>query len=87
VAAARVQATSTDRNTSRRTRSTRPASSGHPSPFHVPAGTFGRALETVDWSPVEPQFERKYYVAGIGEVAERVTQGGHEHFALVSVTR
>jgi hypothetical protein len=36
---------------------------------------------------VEPQFEKKYYVKGIGEVAEQVTQGGHEHFELVRVTR
>jgi secreted repeat protein with Y-X4-D motif len=31
--------------------------------------------------------ERKYYAAGIGEVREQVTQGGHERFELVSVTR
>jgi hypothetical protein len=36
---------------------------------------------------VEPQFEKKVYVAGIGEVEERVTQGGKESFQLVSVTR
>jgi hypothetical protein len=53
---------------------------------HVPAGTFRRPLVTVEWSPVEPQYERKYYVAGLGEVMEQVTQGGHEQFQLVEVT-
>ena len=44
-------------------------------------------LTTVEWSPTEPQFERKTYVAGVGEIAEKVTQGGHEAFRLVSVTK
>jgi hypothetical protein len=52
----------------------------------VPYGTFTRSLVTLEWSPVEPQFERKYYVKGIGEVKEQVTQGGHESFELVRVT-
>jgi len=53
----------------------------------VPSGSYERSLATVEWSPVEPQLEKKWYVAGIGEVAERVVQGGHEGFRLVSVTR
>jgi hypothetical protein len=53
----------------------------------VPYGTYERPLVTVEWSPVEPQYERKYYAAGIGEIQEHVTQGGHERFELVSVTR
>jgi hypothetical protein len=53
---------------------------------HVPAGTFRRPLATIEWSPVEPQYERKVYVAGLGEVMEQVTQGGHEQFQLVKVT-
>jgi hypothetical protein len=52
----------------------------------VPHGSYRRTLATVEWSPVEPQLERKYYVAGLGEVAEQVVQGGHERFQLVSVT-
>jgi hypothetical protein len=36
---------------------------------------------------VEPQTERKYYAAGVGEVKERVVKGHHEAFELVSVTR
>jgi hypothetical protein len=51
----------------------------------VPAGTFRRPLTTIEWSPTEPQFEKKYYAAGVGEIAEKVTQGGHEQFQLVSV--
>ena len=53
----------------------------------VPAGTFRRVLVTDEWSPVEPQMERKYYVAGIGEIKEQVTAGGHEQFQLVRMTR
>jgi len=53
----------------------------------VPLGSFKRALVTLEWSPVEPQFEKKVYVAGIGEVEERVTQGGNERFQLATVTR
>lgn len=34
-----------------------------------------------------PQLEQKSYVAGIGEVEEHLTEGGNEHFELVSVTR
>jgi len=52
----------------------------------VPAGTFTRPLATIEWSPVEPQLEKKYYVAGLGEIREEVVQGGHEQFQLVKVT-
>jgi hypothetical protein len=54
--------------------------------LHVAAGTFSKALATIEWSPVEPQLEKKYYVAGLGEVREEVVAGGHEHFELVKVT-
>jgi hypothetical protein len=30
--------------------------------------------------------ERKSYVAGVGEIEEHVTEGGKEHYELVSVT-
>jgi hypothetical protein len=56
-------------------------------PVRVPAGSFRRVLVTIEWSPVEPQLEKKFYVAGIGEVKEAVVQGGHEQFALAKVTR
>jgi hypothetical protein len=52
----------------------------------VPSGTYERSLATVEWSPVEPQLEKKWYAAGIGEIREQVVQGGHEGFKLVSVT-
>jgi hypothetical protein len=53
----------------------------------VPAGTFRHVLTTVEWSPVEPQLEKKYYVAGLGEIKEEVVAGGNERFQLVKVTR
>ena len=52
----------------------------------VPYGTFMRPLVTVEWSPVEPQLEKKVYAAGLGEVKEQVIAGGHEQFELVGVT-
>ncbi|HET6643641.1 MAG TPA: hypothetical protein VFG93_10225 [Gaiellaceae bacterium] len=60
---------------------------GRSATVKVPYGSFKRSLLTVEWSPVEPQLEQKSYVAGIGEVAEHVIQGGHERFQLVSVRR
>ena len=55
--------------------------------MQVPYGTFKGALVTSEFSPLEPQTERKYYVAGIGEIMERVVKGHHEQFQLVSVTK
>jgi hypothetical protein len=52
----------------------------------VAAGNFDRVLVTDEWSPVEPQMERKSYVAGLGEIEEHLTEGGKEHYELVSVT-
>jgi hypothetical protein len=52
----------------------------------VPYGRYQRPLTTVEWSPVEPQLEQKYYAPGIGEIEEQVIQGGHERFQLVAVT-
>jgi hypothetical protein len=49
-------------------------------------GTFKRLLVTSEFSPLEPQTERKYYAPGVGEIAERVVKGHHEEFELVSVT-
>jgi len=53
----------------------------------VPFGSFRRVLVTSEFSPAEPQTERKYYARGVGEIAERVVKGQHEEFKLVSVTR
>jgi len=52
----------------------------------VPSGRYERSLATVEWSPVEPQLEKKWYAAGVGEIREQVVQGGHEAFQLVAVT-
>lgn len=52
----------------------------------VPAGIYERTLSTIEWSPVEPQLEKKYYAAGVGEIAEQVVAGGHERFELVRVS-
>jgi hypothetical protein len=52
----------------------------------VPYGSFKHPLVTSEFSPLEPQTERKYYVAGLGEVAEKVVKGHHEEFKLVKVT-
>jgi hypothetical protein len=49
--------------------------------------TYRHVLVTIEWSPVEPQLEKKWYAAGIGEIQEQVVAGGHERFQLVSVTR
>jgi hypothetical protein len=43
---------------------------GRSATVRVPDGS-SSALVTVEWSPVEPQLERKLYVRGIGEVEER----------------
>jgi hypothetical protein len=52
----------------------------------VPYGSFNALLVTSERSPLEPQTEQKYYAPGLGEIAERVVQGHHEVFRLVSVT-
>ena len=55
-------------------------------PVTVPYGTFKKVLTTSEFSPLEPQTEQKYYVAGVGEIRENVVKGHHEEFQLVSVT-
>jgi hypothetical protein len=59
---------------------------GSRGPVTVPYGTFKRSLVTSEFSPLEPQTEEKYYVAGVGEILERVVKGHHEEFQLVTVT-
>ena len=48
--------------------------------------TFEKALVTSEFSPLEPQTEEKVYVAGVGEISERVVKGHHEEFRLVRIT-
>jgi hypothetical protein len=59
---------------------------GYRGPVEVPYGTFDHVLVTSEFSPLEPQTEEKYYVAGVGEILERVVKGHHEEFRLVRVT-
>jgi hypothetical protein len=59
---------------------------GYRGPIEVPYGNFKQSLVTSEYSPLEPQTEQKYYVAGVGEVKEEVVKGHHEAFQLVSVT-
>jgi hypothetical protein len=59
---------------------------GQRGPVTVPYGTFERALVTSEFSPLEPQTEEKYYVAGVGEILERVVKGHREEFRLVRLT-
>lgn len=52
----------------------------------VPYGTFAHALRTKEWTPLEPGvLDAKYYVRGIGQVAERTVRGGSERAVLVDV--
>jgi hypothetical protein len=60
---------------------------GYEGPVQVSYGTFQKALVTSEYSPLEPQTEQKYYVAGVGEILEKVVKGHHEEFRLVAVTR
>src|ERR671925_719016 len=60
---------------------------GSGGPVHVPAGSFSRTLLAEETSPIDPAHERKYYVAGVGDVEEVTVAGNHEHIRLVSITR
>src|SRR5262245_20174689 len=60
---------------------------GERGPVRVPYGTFRHVLVTSEFSPLEPQTEEKYYVAGVGEILERVVKGHREEFRLVRLTR
>jgi hypothetical protein len=58
-------------------------------PLAVPSGSYKNTLLTVETSPrLDPGVaERKYYVAGVGDVKEQAVRGNHERIQLVSVTR
>jgi hypothetical protein len=62
---------------------------GSGGPLTVPDRSFQQTLLTEEKAPrVDPGVvERKYYVAGVGEVKEQVVSGNHEQIQLVSVTR
>jgi hypothetical protein len=57
-------------------------------PVAVPYGSFGHALVTSEWTPLERGVvERKYYVKGVGNVRTVMVKGGSEEERLVSITK
>jgi len=54
----------------------------------VPAGSYPQTLLTEETAPrLEPSVaERKYYVAGLGDVKEQTVSGNQEQIQLISVT-
>lgn len=61
---------------------------GSGGPVTVPFGSFARSLLTEETAPkLDPGvYERKVYVAGVGDVKEQTVSGNHEQIELVSVT-
>jgi len=61
---------------------------GQGGPVTVPFGSFKRTLLTVETSPkIDPGVrERKFYVAGVGDVKEHTVAGDREQIRLVSIT-
>jgi hypothetical protein len=56
------------------------------SPVTVPFGSFRHALRTEENTALEPGvLDNKYYVRGIGEVAEVAVKGPREEFKLVEI--
>jgi hypothetical protein len=62
---------------------------GSGGPIAVRAGSYKRTLLTEETAPqLDPGVaERKYYVAGLGDVKEQTVRGNREQIQLVSVTR
>src|SRR3954454_17548043 len=62
---------------------------GSGGPISVPAGSYEKTLLTAETAPsIDPGVaERKYYVAGLGDVKEQTVSGNKERIVLVSVTR
>ena len=57
-------------------------------PYTVPAGHFKHTLRTKETTALEPAVvDNKYYVAGIGEIAELAVKGPREKLALVEVIK
>jgi hypothetical protein len=61
---------------------------GRGGPVTVPYGSYKDTLLTVETAPqLDPGVaERKYYVAGVGDIKEHTVSGNHEEIVLVSVT-
>jgi hypothetical protein len=62
---------------------------GRGGPVTEPAGRFRHTLLTEETAPtLEPDIaERKWYVAGVGDVEEHAVRGDKEHMRLVRVSR
>jgi hypothetical protein len=53
----------------------------------VPYGSWNNALQTKEWTPLEPGVvDNKYYAPGVGEVRSLAVEGGSEEMQLVSIT-
>jgi hypothetical protein len=53
----------------------------------VPYGSFHDVVQTKEWTELEPRvIDHKYYVRGVGEVAEKSAAGPKEQALLVSIT-
>jgi hypothetical protein len=61
---------------------------GSGGPIKVTYGSFTHTLATVETAPkLDPGVaERKYYVAGVGDIKEHTVSGNHEQIQLVSIT-
>jgi hypothetical protein len=58
----------------------------HSAPVTVPYGSFRHALRTAETTALEPGIvDNKYYVRGVGEVAELAVRGPREEFELVEI--
>ena len=54
----------------------------------VPFGSFNDALQTKEWTPLEPDvLDNKFYVRGVGEVKEASVKGPVERLELVKVMK
>lgn len=61
---------------------------GSGGPVKVPYGSYDQSLATVETAPkLDPGVaERKYYIAGVGDVWEHTVSGNHEQIKLFSIT-
>jgi hypothetical protein len=61
---------------------------GSGGPVKVQSGSYTDTLLTAETSPqLDPGVvERKYYVAGVGDIKEETVKGNHEQIQLISVT-
>ena len=54
----------------------------------VPYTAAAHALQTKEWTPLEPDvLDHKYYIRGVGLAKEETIRGGDEHLELVDVLR